>query len=153
MKHTLRRFVIAITLFLGMGVAFTSCDVDNWYPAGPDDSGSSFWDSRLTGYWQLIEISPAQGGLDTNYMFFNGSGRGIYYYYLNGRPYKDLFNYWCQDSVNGQSWYQCNIQYQSSSTPSTMNYWFQNGFLYFQWRNQSGYTTSVYKRVVSFPAN
>lgn len=149
MKHVLHKILLAILLTVGMGGTLTSCGDDGWYDY---PSTGNFWDSRLTGYWQLIEISPAQGGLDTNYMFFNGSGRGIYYYYLNGRPYEDVFSYWCQDSVNGQSWYQCNIQYQSSSTPSTMNYWFQNGYLYFQWRNQSGVTTSIYKRVVSFPS-
>jgi hypothetical protein len=54
--------------------------------------------------------------------------------------------YWCQRSSGGNSYYQVNIQYETSGSPTTMNYWFtDNGdTLWMQWRNSYGLQTYIY---------
>ncbi len=92
-------------------------------PAGWD----TFNDSRLAGYWGLVQYSSDPvGASDANYLYFNGNGRGYYYYLQGGREYTERTVYYSQDSNTGTSNYQINIQYEYSS-PVTMNYWFTHG--------------------------
>lgn len=127
-------------------LSLSSCDDGYWDPDPPYGWNNSFYDSRLNGYWQLVQAnSQVISGADTNYLFFNGSGRGVYYYYLNGRRFSEYTAYWCQQSGNGNSRYQINLQYQNGEA-STMNYWFEGSdLLWMQWRNQSGVQTYIYR--------
>lgn len=149
------RVCAAVALSLPLLTGLASCDTDDgWYPYPPSGWDNNFWDSRLDGYWVLTGINGyTVTGSDVNYMFFNGSGRGLYYYMLDYRRYVEQTRYWCQPAVNGNSYYQINIQYQDGGTPSTMNYWFSDGgrFLNFQWVNQSGLQTYVYSRYPGAP--
>ncbi|MCM1377990.1 MAG: hypothetical protein NC097_01540 [Clostridium sp.] len=134
-------------------LCFTSCDDDDYYwnPYPPNGWDNTFYDSRLNGYWELVSTnSIAIGAYDTNWLFFNGSGRGVYYYYLNSERYSENTAYWCQVS-GGPSTYQINLQYENGQA-STMSYWFDGpSVLYMQWRNQSGLQTYVYRRVAYAP--
>lgn len=147
MKNIYRNWILASLFSLVALTGLVSCDTDYWAPAPPNGWSSDFYDSRLTGYWELVEIDGAYvSGYATNYLFFNGSGRGLYYYYLDTRRYTETTAYWCQRSVNGASRYQINLQYQYSSSPNTMNYWFEGrDYLCMEWRNQTGYHTYVYR--------
>lgn len=154
MKGTvkLRNFLVVIVAVVIASVSLTSCDDDGGWCPLPPDGWNTFYDSRLDGYWELVQANSVQiGGTDSNWLFFNGTGRGVYYYYLNGRPYSETLAYWCQRSVNSNSRNQINIQY-SQSNPSTMNYWFEGpDTLWLQWRNQSGVQTYIYRAVSQAP--
>lgn len=113
----------------------------------PSGWTNTFFDRDLNGFWRLVQInSQYVDDYDTNYLYFNGDGRGRYYYYRKGRLFWETTAYWCQASVNGASYYQINLQYESSGSPTTMNYWFTNGgdTLWMQWRNSYGVQTYVY---------
>lgn len=144
------------TLFaIILGFGMTSCGPDDyWAPSPPGNFNNDFYDSRLSGYWQLVQVnSYPVSGMDTNYMFFNGSGLGLYYYFYNGGRYTEPTAYWCQRAVYGQTNYQINITYHDSGVSSTMNYWFDNSnrVLYLEWRDQSGMQRYTYSRYPSAP--
>ncbi|MDE5843097.1 MAG: hypothetical protein K2H35_05110 [Muribaculaceae bacterium] len=151
-KKWIRSMLLAAVMILS-GVGLTGCYVDGdiWNPAPPMGWNDTFYDSNLNGYWQLVEINNMRvTGYDVNYLFFNGYGRGRYYYFYRGARYWENTAYWCQYAVSGQSNYQINLQYESSGSPTTMNYWFEDRgrTLIMQWRNYDGWQTYVY---VAYP--
>lgn len=150
---------IFVRLFAAVAIIFsatalTSCYVDStWNPNAPNGWNDTFYDQGLNGYWQLVEINGYRvTGYDVNFMYFNGRGRGIYYYYYNGRRMWENMAYWCQNASYGSSYYQININYESGS-PTTMNYWLTDGAntLCMQWRNGNGLQTYVYARIYGSP--
>ncbi len=128
-----------------------SCDVNYWNPE-PPSGWDTFYDQDLTGCWQLYQVnSNYVRGDEVNYMYFNGDGRGTYYYWDRGYQETERLAYWCQRSVSGASTLQINIKYEYGS-PSTMNYWFSdNDTLWMQWRNSYGVQTYVYKYINRVP--
>lgn len=137
-------FIFAILGCVGL----TSCYVDDgWTPSPPYGWSDTFFDSRLNGYWKLEQVnSQVVEGYEVNFLYFGGNGRGRYYYYDNGQRYWENTAYWCQNSVSGNSNYQINLQYETSGSPSTMNYWFtdSNRTLWMQWVNKQGVQTYLY---------
>lgn len=134
-------------------ISLSSCVGDNsWWGAPP--YGYDFNDTRLAGYWQLVQYnSDPVYRSEANYLYFNGNGYGTYYYLSNGYAQKESLRYWCQDSMNGASNYQVNIQYQYSS-PLTSSYWFthNNNTLWLQWQTAGGRVqTYVYDRIYRAP--
>ena len=154
-RHHIGKGLLTAALMLLMGISLTSCYVDDgWSPVPPYGWDNTFYDTRLNGYWQLVQInSDPVGGYETNYLFFNGGGRGRYYYYDRGARYWENMAYWCQGSVSGTSDYQINIQYETAGNPTTMNYWFSHGgnTLWMQWRTGSRVQTYVYDAIGSAP--
>lgn len=134
-----------------MAIGLSGCYYDSgWSPAPPSGWDDTFYDSRLNGYWQLVQINGgAVGPYDTNYLFFGGAGRGRYYYFDRGVKYWEETAYWCQYSNTGQTDYQINLQYENTWQPTTMNYWFTDrGYtLWMQWRNSMGLQTYVYRAI------
>ncbi len=154
-RFKLSKLLLGLALFIGLSVSFTSCGIedDGWW-GGPPSGWDTFNDSRLTGYWGLVQYNsdPVYSN-DANYLYFNGRGRGSYFYLQGGRRYKEQIVYYSQDSNTGTSNYQINIQYEFSS-PVTMNYWFtHNGdTLWMQWRTSDGAVqTYVYDRMNRAP--
>lgn len=147
MKKLYSKILMGLMLVM-MGVGLTGCYVDaGWDPLPPDNWNNTFYDSRLTGYWELYSINNRYvSGDAVNYLYFNGDGRGRYYYYQNGMRYWENTAYWCQNAYSGNSNYQINLQYQTTGSPTTMNYWFVDGqrYLYMQWYNSYGWQTYVY---------
>lgn len=144
-----RKYFLILVVSIVSLVSFSSCEVEPWnpYPGNGWGGGGSnqFYDSRLNGYWRLDRVNSSLiGNGDTNYLYFNGMGRGVYYYLLNGRPYSEVTTYWCQRSGNGVSGYQINLRYSGNGEMTTMYYWFEGNYLWMQWRNQSGVQTYVY---------
>lgn len=147
-KHLLKYlgiFLMALTLV----PMLTSCSDD---PIWWDDPGGNwnYTDRRLTGYWQLVSYNddyvPESA---SNFFSFDGYGNGYYYYYSNGFLERERIHYWCQESYNGASGYQINIQYEYSN-PLTTNYWFthNNNTLWMQWQTAGGRVqTYVYDRI------
>lgn len=153
MKKNLMGKLALLTAVIVSLATFTSCgDVDTWW--GNPPYGYTFDDSRLNGYWQLVQYNSDPVDIDdANYMYFNGNGFGYYYYLQNGRPRTEQIRYGCQDSTSGASNYQINIQYQYSS-PVTMSYWFTHGndTLWMQWQTSGGRVqTYVYDRINRAP--
>lgn len=145
-----KKLYFAALLAFAMSSLLTSCGTD-WYGPQPP---VNFYDSRLTGYWQLVQINGySVSGYNTNYMYFNGYGNGTYYYYQNNRRYYESLQYWCQENRYSSSAYQVNILYQSSYDASTMDYWFTNGTnaLYLRWYDRNGTTTYLYTRYPGAP--
>lgn len=131
-------------------LTLVSCGNDPWGPPEP----VNFTDSRLTGYWQLVQVNGmAVTGTEVNFLYFSGNGNGLYYYFQNGRRYYERLQYWCQNSINSMTQYQVNILYESSYNPTTMNYRFYNGnnSLYLTWADRNGLTTYLYTRYPSAP--
>ncbi len=128
-----------------------SCDVNYWNPE-PPSGWDTFYDQDLTGCWQLYQVnSNYVRGDEVNYMYFNGDGRGTYYYWDRGYQETERLAYWCQRSGSGASTLHINIKYEYGS-PSTMNYWFSdNDTLWMQWRNSYGVQTYVYKYINRVP--
>ncbi|MDE6648760.1 MAG: hypothetical protein K2K45_02395 [Muribaculaceae bacterium] len=147
MKKNLLCLPIVAVLLLTL----SSCDVEYWNPE-PPNGWNTFYDSNLRGCWQLYQVnSDYVRGDEVNYMYFNGDGRGTYFYYDRGYQETERLAYWCQRSVSGTSSLQINIQYEYGS-PSTMNYWFSDAdTLWMQWRNSYGVQTYVYKYVSRVP--
>lgn len=133
----------------------SGCYVDSgWSPSPPYGWNNTFYDQSLNGYWQLVQINGATvTGYDVNFLYFNGGGRGKYYYYSDGRRMWENTAYWCQEAVSGNSYYQINLQYETSGSPTTMNYWFAGGgnTLYLQWKSYNGVQTYVYSAVRGAP--
>ncbi len=143
--------IVAVVAAVLLSVGLSSCYVDvGWMPSPPSGWSETFYDSRLTGYWQLMEINGTYvSRYDTNYLYFGGAGRGRYYYYDRGQAYWENTAYWCQESVNSASRYQINLQYETTGSPTTMNYWFEDGgyVLCMQWFTGNRVQTYVYKAI------
>lgn len=147
-KHLLSLAFIALILSW-----LPSCgDINVWDPEPPGGWNDTFYDSNLTGCWQLYQVnSNYVRGDEVNYMYFNGDGRGTYFYYNRGYQETERLAYWCQRSVSGTSSLQINIEYEYGN-PSTMNYWFSDSYtLWMQWRNSYGVQTYVYKYINHIP--
>lgn len=151
MKKFTKIFSFSILLLISLfsAVSLTSCnDNDYWW----DEPGwnNTFNDYRLQGYWMLVQYnSDPVSPREANYMYFNGNGRGLYFYLDNGYQQTEDMRYWCQQAYDATSNYQINIQYQYSS-PLTSNYWFthNNDTLWLQWRTNGGRViTYVYDRI------
>lgn len=156
MKKSRLSIIAGFTLLLGfMSAGLTSCvgDDDGWW-GGPPTGWDTFNDTRLSGYWALVQYnSDPVDADDANYLYFNGNGRGLYYYLQGGRRYTEQTVYYSQDSNTGTSRYQINIQYEYSS-PVTMNYWFTHSgnTMWMQWRTGNGAVqTYVYDRIQYAP--
>lgn len=144
-RRKLSGYLLGILLAVIGSMSITSCV---GY-VGPVPPTTNQYDSRLNGYWQLVRINGYPiSGYDVNYMFFNGNGWGVYYYYLNNRRYSESLSYWCQNSVNNISYYQVNVKYQNTASTTTMNYSFSNGSntLYLQWYDGGRLQTYTYTR-------
>lgn len=136
--------LLATTLFAGCG------DEEQPLP-----TPGTFFDSRFDGYWQLVEANGlAVDGYDVNYLYFNGTGQGDYYYYEDSNPYVETLQYQCRPSNNDDSKYQLVIQYENSPSPSYVNYRFSdeaNSTLTMSWIENGTPTTYVYTRYPSAP--
>ena len=149
--------IFGLLAVLAASFGMTSCDDGGpWYDGYRPPTGwnNTFYDSRLNGYWELVQYNsyPVSAG-EANYMYFNGDGRGEYYYMQNGYRYVEGMVYWCQQSVTGTSRYQVNIQYEGGGSETT-NYWFNDNpnTLTMQWMTNSGRTeTYVYDRIYRAP--
>lgn len=88
MKKSRLSIIAGFTLLLAfMSAGLTSCvgDDDGWW-GGPPTGWDTFNDTRLSGYWALVQYnSDPVDADDANYLYFNGNGRGLYYY-LQGGP-------------------------------------------------------------------
>lgn len=155
MKKILLKVAGLMSVVILSLTCLTSCyDPDNTWWGDPGYGWDSFNDTRLQGYWQLVQYnSDPVSAANANYMYFNGSGYGYYYYLDNGYREREQLRYWCQDSNSGASNYQINIQYQYSS-PLTTSYWFTHGnnTLWLQWQTSGGRVqTYVYDRINGAP--
>lgn len=137
---------------MAVAMAFTACDTDDDYWWG--DGWGNSRDPRLNGYWELVQYnSDPVDAADANYLYFNGNGRGYYYYLSGGRRYVEPLYYSCQNSINGASNYQINLQY-GNRQPVTSSYWFTHGnnTLWLQWQTAGGRVqTYVYDRINGAP--
>ena len=153
MKRIYGRALWLLGLAMVLTVGLTSCDDDPYY-WGSDPYGWNFQDSRLQGYWQLVQYNSDPVPLsEANYMYFNGRGGGYFFYMQDGYRETEQLRYNCQNSVSGASNYQINIRYQYSS-PLTTSYWFTHGnnTLWMQWQTQNGRVqTYVYDRINNAP--
>lgn len=156
MKRKFLKFAAWLPAMLLLCIGLSSCyvEVDSDWWDGPPAGWNTINDRRLAGYWVLVQYnSDPVTAINANYLYFNGSGRGRYYYQQNGIKEIESTVYYSQNSNSGTSNYQLNLQYQFSS-PLTLNYWFtHNGnTLWMQWRTKAGYVeTYVYDRVQSAP--
>lgn len=134
-------------------ISFTSCiDDDGWYPMPPNGWNSTFYDRDLIGQWQLVQVnSQPVVGTKTNFLQFNGNGRGWYFYYDHGALYRERMAYWCEDFYYGQGYYELNMQYESGQS-STMTYWFTGrNTLWMRWNTSQGTVTYMYRYIDSVP--
>lgn len=136
-------------------IAFSSCDSDpDYWWDEPGNPPGAFNDSRLTGYWQLVQYnSDAVPANEANYMYFNGNGRGYYYYLSNGQKQVETIRYRSIDTGTGASNYMLDINYQYSNPLST-SYWFTHGddVLWMQWQTGNNRVqTYVYDRIDGAP--
>lgn len=152
MKRYLRNIAVAVVAGACCCGPLTSCvDDDYWNPGPPYGWENYFYDRDLDGAWELVQANgrPVYG-YDVNYMDFYGDGRGVYYYYENGYFEQERIKYFCQDTYNGPSRTQINIQYEYGS-PSTMYYWFTGSTLWLQWSTDRGPVTYLYRPVDRVP--
>lgn len=143
----LSKILLAAVLALPLAGGLVSCDSDTVWSPLPPAGWNTFYDSRLNGAWRLVQANGRDvTGYAVNYLEFYGNGRGRYYYYSNGVRQWEKMAYWCQDSNNGVSYFQMNLQYEFSS-PSTVNYWLADGgnTLWMQWQSTAGIMTYVYR--------
>lgn len=151
----MKKIILLFSAALAFATGLTSCSDydDQWYGTPPYGYGT-FNDTRLEGYWQLVQYnSEPVSKSEANYMYFDGDSYGYYYYIDNGYRERERLRYWSQDANSGASNYQINIQYQYSS-PVTMSYWFTHGrdVLWMQWTTGGGRVqTYVYDRVNRAP--
>ena len=125
MKKAIRtRFLTLVALLFALtcSVSLTSCEDDDYYWSVPSNG---YIDSGLIGTWQLVQINGRfVNQFEANYFSFNSNGYGRYYYYVNGRPYAEGINYWCEyDYRGGNNWLM--IDYPDQSTEQ--QYWFSDG--------------------------
>lgn len=151
MKKTFTKILLGMLMLIGMSVSLSSCDDDYWYPDAPM-GWDTFNDQRLTGNWELMQVNASPvDRYDVNYLRFNGSGRGRYYYYDRGELYGERIAYWCQRGY-GSNHNQINIQYENGQA-STMDYWFSNNnnVLWMSWRTDRGTVTYLYQYIDNLP--
>ena len=154
-KNILKALILSVVALVSMA-GFTSCypDEENEWWGNPPYGWDTFNDTRLSGYWMLVQYNSDPVYPDrANYLFFNGDGYGYYYYMENGMRYRENMRYWCQDAVSGASNYQINIQCEYS-TPLTTSHWFTHGgnTLWMQWTTGGGRVqTYVYDRIGGAP--
>ncbi|MDE7421806.1 MAG: hypothetical protein K2N35_16570 [Muribaculaceae bacterium] len=149
----MKKKLLYLPLFAVLMLILPSCgDINYWDPEPPGGWNDTFYDQQLNGCWQLYQVnSDYVRGDQVNYMYFNGDGRGTYFYYDHGYQETERLAYWCQRPVGGATTLQINIQYEYGN-PSTMNYWFSDGnTLWMQWRNSYGVQTYVYKYINRIP--
>lgn len=149
------KFLLALVMIMS-GIGLSSCYIDGdiWNPAPPYGWNNTFYDQNLNGYWQLVQINGRNvSGYDVNYLYFNGDGRGRYYYYDRGVRYWENTAYWCQDAVSGNTYYQINLQYETTGSPTTMNYYFadRGRTLVMQWWTNGGTVQYVYASIPYSP--
>lgn len=145
------RLLAGVVILLGL--MMSSCvGGDVYWGNAPD--GYDYNDTRLGGYWQLVQANSDPVSVNqSNWLYFNGSGYGYYYYFANGYRQTERLRYWSQPSGNGASNWQINIQYEYDS-PVTQSYWFTHGgnTLWLQWMTGNGrVVTYVYDRVNGAP--
>ena len=125
-----------LAIVLGMNLTFTSCD-DTYSPPGV------LYDPDLVGRWKLVSVdgNPVYG-YDTNYLELSSSGSGMYYEYVNGRPYSMELYY----NVDFNS--TIYITY-SDGAHVAADYWFNSNAtrLYLQWYDSYGMRTYCYAYV------
>lgn len=150
MKKSRLSLLAILLAVISCGAIFTSCDNDDpWDGPGPN----AFYDNRLEGTWELYQANGHDvGPADTNYLYFNGDGRGTYYYLRNGREYSEPLAYFCQESLSPSSYYQINLRY-GNDAPVTMSYWFTDrGYrLWLSWLTDSGTITYCYRPYQGYP--
>lgn len=150
-----RNTLIAAVAAILMAAGLTGC-ISNDNPSWVEPvSKKSFLDTRLSGYWALEQYKGAEAiGSDTDYMYFIGDGRGLYYWRARGKEHTEQLSYWSQPAVSGDSKSQVNIQY-GYAQPVTANYWFtdSDNILWLQWNTaDSGEAeTYVYRRIDGAP--
>ena len=146
-KGTFKIFLPLIALIFSLG--FSSCRDDDYGPS------PYFYDSYLTGYWQLTRIDGVRvPEYQSNYLYFDGYGRGLYYYFDNyGRLYSKTLRYECFDPGYSYSDLQLNILYQGDRYPQSMNYYFSgDGYTLYLWWKEGGRTvTYAYSYLQYFP--
>ena len=146
MKNKLKILIPLVTLIFCLG--FSSCRDDDYGPS------RYFYDSYLTGYWQLRQINGSWvSEYQSNYLYFDGYGRGRYYYYDRGQLYYKSLKYECYEPWDSYSDLQLNILYQGDYTPQSMNYYFSNdGYTLYLWWREGGRTiTYTYSYLKYFP--
>lgn len=144
-KNLLRMSLLTLVAIVSCGL-FSGCD--DYY--GPDYGyGPEFYDSDLIGTWELISING--GGVspgERNYLQFIGRGRGNYYYYSGGVPYRESMSYWCEDAYSSTYLY---LSY-SGSRPEAMRYWFSGNLtLWLEWHTVQGRVTYGYQYIDRSP--
>ena len=136
MKHLVRTIALAAAVLL-VTAGLSSCDDgDNGYWSGPG-TGNSYYDSNLNGTWQLIQINEQNVSPSaTNYLQFNSTGSGYYYYYSGGLRETQQIRWVCNAGYNRDT---LTIRY-SDGRQSTMNYYFGAGadYLYLNWTTYTG---------------
>lgn len=158
MKRYMLRFMqatmIVVLSLLGSSV-LTSCIVvnDPW----DGDGGyvnNIYYDSYLTGVWQLYSVNGSPvGGTQTNWLQFNGNGRGYYFYFNYGNRMVMNMNYECMDGYNNYygSNTILNLYYGNDLNPQSMYYWYEGNSLVMQWSDRYQTTTYVYRAVPNAP--
>lgn len=152
MRKKLFKGIMGVALMLTLAVGLSSCESDDYWYDGPGWN-DVFYDRDLNGYWELVQVNSNEViGSEKNFLYFNGNGRGYYYFWSNGRQYVDNTAYECQYSNTGLSDYQMNL-WIGNDRPSTMNYWFTNGYntMFMQWRENGRPVTYVYDRIYRAP--
>ncbi len=153
MKRNFTRYILSTLLLVALTVGLSSCE-NHWYDPdwGPDyDDYDTFYDQDLLGGWMLYDVNgqPVRG-TDVNYLEFSGRGRGLYYYYQNGRLFYEDMNYLCYHYYYDND-YEIAIQY-STGSPERMTYWFgSRDDLYMEWRTGGGYVRYHYVYVNDIP--
>ncbi|MDE7180654.1 MAG: hypothetical protein K2N88_05600 [Muribaculaceae bacterium] len=152
MKTLFRKYAMVGIVALLSLIGLTNCTSSTvWW----DDPGYgwSYRDPNLTGFWQLVEVNGyAVSNYNTNFLYFDGNGRGLYYYYDQGYRETEKLRYWAQEGYTSSN-YQLNIQYQYSA-PLTSVYWFSDRFntLWLQWVSPNGgLDTYAYRRISYAP--
>lgn len=114
----------------------------------PSWNQPTFYDSRLYGYWELVQINGyPTTGYDVNYMYFNGNGAGLYYYYDRGYRYDERLTYYCTKTGYSGGYNELVIQYQNSyNGPTAVDYYFSNSgnVLYMEWYDSYSRRNVIY---------
>ena len=142
-----RKLFLLTVVVIASITALSSCGTDDDWGDGP------FIDNRLNGYWELVEANGRSVyGQDVNYMLFDGTGDGLYYYWYRGRRYIDPLYYSSHYSYSGPTDYSLLLQY-GNDRPTMVDYWFEGrNTLCMQWVDSGyGLVTYVYRRAYGAP--
>lgn len=142
-----RKFILPIVTLLLMLVS--SCTVNAPWRE------TTFFDSRLYGDWELIEVNGRPiNRYNADFFYFNGNGGGMYYYYYYGRPYEERMTYYCTTSNGPSNPNQISIFFEATPNLTNIDYYFDNSanFLYLEWYDYQyrDWTTYTYRRVYNF---